>query len=165
MYRVVHRKRNSWSGMADEGKWENEWKHCSGMLMHTKTTNRATKQRYQVSLCVLWKWICAKTENSFWTNATDFYSWALFHKRNCMPACKDWYTQPHRVCAAPLVCSVSLVHSKLIFCEHTTYHGWCERGENIIFSIEIWCAVRKHEIKCENMSKLRIIFPVYLCKD
>ncbi len=40
--------------------------------------NWATKLQYRMSLCVVWKWICAKNENDFWTSAMDFYSRALF---------------------------------------------------------------------------------------
>ncbi len=44
--------------------------------------------------------------------------------------------------------NVSLVHSELIFCEHTTdmNYGRCEHVSNIIFNDEIRCAVRKHNL-------------------
>ncbi len=54
-------------------------------------------------------------------------------------------------------------HSKLTFYEHTTNHGWCEHGVNIIFNTEIRCTVCKHKLKCKNISKRRLIFPLCSC--
>ncbi len=39
------------------------------------------------------------------------------------------------------------VSSKIIFCEHTTNHGWCEYGVNIIFNTEIRCTVCEHKFE------------------
>ncbi len=69
-------------------------------------------------------------------------------------------------CPASLLAhSTPLPCSKLLFYEHITNHGWCEHGANIFFNAEIRWAVRKHELKCKNMSKLRTIFLLYSCKN
>ncbi len=90
------------------------------------------------------------------------------HHHLRIQGCPDhcgWYTQPHCECAVPHACDTSLAHSKLIFCEHTTNHSWCELAANIIFNTEIRCAVRKLKFQCKNMSTLCTIFLLCSCKN
>ncbi len=128
------------------------------------------------SLCLLFTWHRSFDVDQFWSmkkkqvdqlfskTASTFLCW-MFRWSKLSGYHKVQYTQLRYACPVPLMHGASLVCSKLIFCEHTTSHGWCENGANLIFNAEIRCAVRKHKFKCKNTSKLHPIFPLCSCKN